>query len=201
MIAPLDGSAPPKPLFETPAELHTSDFTHEGNGLFLTRWGQPGEVRDAGVWVLPVDGSGPPRRIVSRAMWPALSPDGRWIAYVDREGSTLTPHVLRADGTGVAVPVADIPAREPRWARDGSELYFRNGDDVVAVPVKGTDLPEFGEPKRILSLTDVRGYDTAPGARQFVGLLRSPGSGIQTRVQLVTHWSSTIEEEGGVAGR
>jgi hypothetical protein len=117
--APLDGSAPPKPLFETAAELYTSDFTHDGKGLLLTRWAQPGEVGEGhvGVWVLPVNGSGAPRRIIPRAMWPAVSPDGRWIAYVDREGSTLTPHVLRADGTGIAVPVADIPAREPRWAR------------------------------------------------------------------------------------
>jgi hypothetical protein len=202
LIAPLDGSAPPKPVFQSAAELHTSDFTHDGKGLLLTLWPQPGEVGEGvvGVWVLPLNGSGAPRRIVS-GTWPAISPDGRWIAYVDIEGRKLTPHVLRADGTGLAVPVADIPAREPRWARDGSELYFRNGDEVVAVSVKGTDHPEFGEPQRILALTDVRGYDPAPGTREFVGLLRSPGSGIQTRIQLITHWSSTIEEEAGAAGR
>jgi hypothetical protein len=45
-----------------------------------------------------------------------------------------------------------------------------------------------GEPDRIATIADMRAYDVLPGRRQFIVLQRVPGSGIQTRLNLVTNW-------------
>ena len=94
----------------------------------------------------------------------------------------------RAASTASIVPVSAGEGREPRWAKDGRELYYRSGEDLVAIHVAGQKEPVVGAPERIATLPDVRSYYVGPGRRQFGALQRVPGAGIQTKILLVTHW-------------
>jgi serine/threonine-protein kinase len=194
-IVPADGSAPAERVLQRPAELHSLGFTPDGSQLvFIDRQGQERMDGVPGVYTLATDGSGRWQELVSNGLMGALSPDGRWLAYISTERMSLIPHIRRTDGSGPGVPITNVAARDPVWSRDGRELYYREGDDLMAVSVTGTDEPHVGEPERIATIPDMRGYDALPGRREFIALQRVPGSGIHTRLRLVTSWFSELEE-------
>jgi len=64
----------------------------------------------------------------------AVSPDGRWVAYVSDAGGPPEVYVRRVDGAGGVAPVSRGGGKEPRW-NGMRELLFRNKDSVVAVPM------------------------------------------------------------------
>ncbi|MGD8340416.1 MAG: protein kinase, partial [Gammaproteobacteria bacterium] len=69
---------------------------------------------------------------------PAVSPDGRWLAYVTTR--TGAPEVwVRAWPDGVAVRVSRDGGFEPRWSADSSELYFVQNQAVYVVPAPAGD--------------------------------------------------------------
>jgi len=59
--------------------------------------------------------------------FPALSPDGRWLAYVSEESGRSEVYVRSYPGFGSKVQVSQDGGTEPVWARSGKELFFRSG--------------------------------------------------------------------------
>ncbi len=62
-----------------------------------------------------------------------FSPDGRWVAYVSDESGRQEVFAALSDGTGGPVPVS--PGSEPRWRRDGRELFFWVGNRLTSAAV------------------------------------------------------------------
>lgn len=83
------------------------------------------------LWIVPADGSAPPRRLTSTMGGEsdvAWSPDSRRIAFVaKREGDDVNQiYVMSLDG-GDPVRITSLPlaARTPRWSPDGSMIAFQ----------------------------------------------------------------------------
>ncbi len=92
---------------------------------------------------------------------PALSPDGKWVAYTVTEYSLKdnrgTSRIWLADlGTGDTRRLTEGPGsdRQPRWSPDGRMLAFvstrtpQNGPQVWILPIGG------GEARRVSNLPD-----------------------------------------------
>jgi hypothetical protein len=76
-----------------------------------------------------------------------LSRDGRWMAYVSDEPGEANVFV-RGFPTGPRWRVSAGRGVQPRWRRDGNELFYLDGDGTlmaVAVSVAGVQLA-FGTP-------------------------------------------------------
>ncbi len=103
-----------------------------------------------------------------------LSPDGRWLAYASDESGQSEIYVrpfpfgagrwkISAGGGG--------GIREPRWRRDGKELFFLQGglsvNHLVAVPVQSGPRGDFqaGDQK---TLFQFRAIGTVPTANAFL---------------------------------
>jgi eukaryotic-like serine/threonine-protein kinase len=66
-----------------------------------------------------------------------LSPDGRWLAYFSDD---KTPNVFELYVTAFATRgrrylVGAAGAREAVWAKDGRELFYRHGRQMLSVPI------------------------------------------------------------------
>jgi len=90
------------------------------------------------IWVLPLRGGDPIPYLVTPASERSavFSPDGAWVAFMSDKDGRENVYVRPAPGrSGAEVLVTPDGGREPRWAADGGEIYFRSGDGLWAAPV------------------------------------------------------------------
>jgi hypothetical protein len=74
---------------------------------------------------------------------PALSPNGRWLAYISNRTGTVEIWV-QGYPDGVPVRVSRNGGFEPQWSRDGRELFYWQGNAMMAVTVETEDAFSFG---------------------------------------------------------
>jgi serine/threonine-protein kinase len=118
---------------------------------------------------------------------PALSPDGRWIAYVSDESGRDEVYLRPfPDVARLKRQVSISGGVEPRWSRSGTQLYYRNEtDQLVAVPIQlREDGFSAGTPQVLFSLADhlpanryQPTYDVVPGDQRFVVTKRVSSQG------------------------
>lgn len=79
---------------------------------------------------------------------PALSPSGRWLAYVsDRTGQ---PEIwVKRYPDGVPVRMSSDGGAEPRWSHDESELFYLRGNAMMAVALETDAGFEFGAAEQL----------------------------------------------------
>jgi hypothetical protein len=65
----------------------------------------------------------------------ALSPDGRWLAYIANTTGSAELWVRRYPSLDAAVRISPNGAAEPVWAKDGRELFYLEDDKLMRVRV------------------------------------------------------------------
>ena len=166
-----DGSGVSEQLFVGDTPLTAGAFSPDGNQVLTIPLGRDGS------WDIGILSNSPapePKALLATPFnegWPALSPDGRWLAYMSDESGQNEVYVRPHPGPGAKVLVSQNGGREPVWSRDGRELYYvgfeQQGSQLVAVGVETE--PEL----RVLSRTalfDASEYEPAdPHANYDVG--------------------------------
>jgi Tol biopolymer transport system component len=78
------------------------------------------------------------------------SPDGRWMAYVSNESGRYEVYVRSLNGQG-KWPVSAAGGLEPKWRRDGRELFYLAADrSLMSVALRDTGPTlEIGTPTRL----------------------------------------------------
>jgi serine/threonine-protein kinase len=111
---------------------------------------------------------------------PAIAPNDKWIAYVSNRTGRDEIYVRPFPPAAGRWLVSAAGGSEPRWRRDGRELFYRNGDSVFAVQVRTH--PDFAAERRTLLftgnyLTNYRHatYDVHPDGQRFVFLTGEAG--------------------------
>src|SRR5262245_44807086 len=85
----------------------------------------------ADLWIVPGDGSAPPRRLTTakgKESSPAWSPDGAQLAFsAKREGDEASQIYVMAVGGGEARRLTQLAlgARSPQWSPDGTMILFQ----------------------------------------------------------------------------
>jgi hypothetical protein len=119
-----------RPGFQFP-----TDMLPDGSGVLFIDVKVSGErVGNPDLWVQPVDGSAPrpwlataAREIAARA-----SPDGRWIAYTGDETGRDEIYVQSYPTPALKTLVSTAGGTHPAWRGDGRELYYWQGDRLMA---------------------------------------------------------------------
>jgi Tol biopolymer transport system component len=144
--------------------------------LFLTL----GEPRT--VWSLSPDAGAPPQRLVQGRFGvdePHVSPDGRWLAYVSTDSGRHEVYVEPFGRRGETVRVSSDGGGQPRWRRDGNELFYLSLDGrLVAASIReGAAGPDVAAPTTLVPADrlnalvegpDYDDYDVAADGRRFL---------------------------------
>ena len=107
----------------------------------------------------------------------AISPDGKWAAYVSTESGLDEVYVTTYPAGKGKWQVSRGGGNEPRWRRDGKELFFLGPlHQLMAVPLSkgegfsaGTPVQLFVAPAREpVSSTDFMNYDVTADGQRFL---------------------------------
>ena len=128
----------------------------------------------------------------------ALSPDGRWLAYSSDDGSGARYDLFVAPFPSMSPRqlVSRDGGTEPRWSRNGRELFFKSGGQMMAVNVAQGSAFDVGDPRPLFSLAGYRTarnrqqYDVAPDGRFL--MIRDPRPGEAAPVVYVTGWLAEL---------
>jgi hypothetical protein len=131
---------------------------------------------------------------------PAVSPDGRWVAYQSTESGQMEIYLRPfPDVSSLRRQVSVGGGFAPLWSRDGREIYYRNATNVMAVKVNAATHLEVGTPQALFGLSDyvlagIRGirYDVAPDGR-FLMLKDEGNHSSDRRVVLVLNWTEELK--------
>ncbi len=104
-------------------------------------------------------------------------------------------------GPGGRQPISTDGGTEPVWSRDGRELYYRNGDALMAVTISTEPALTPGKPTLLFAGPYRSGvfvggnpgsnYDVTPDGR-FV-MIRNEGSSAATQILVVLNWFEELE--------
>jgi eukaryotic-like serine/threonine-protein kinase len=123
-----------------------------------------------------------------------LSPNGKWLAYGSDESGRYEVYVIAFPGPGGKWQVSSGGGNNPSWSADGKQLYYRNGDKLMLVPIQNAETFEFGAPSALpIHLNDFAALGpVAPGER-FPAL--KPLSGGQSQPQeVILNWTETLRQ-------
>jgi hypothetical protein len=130
----------------------------------------------------------------------AISPDGRWAAYVSNEGGgSPQVYVQSLSGTPGRWQVSTTFGIWPRWTKGGTEVVYEGQPDLMAVSIDTRDGFHPGTP-RVLFACPTRADATThywtctpDGERFFV--LQSPRTVASGIVEVVTDFASLVNRQ------
>jgi Tol biopolymer transport system component/tRNA A-37 threonylcarbamoyl transferase component Bud32 len=129
---------------------------------------------------------------------PVISPDGRWLAYVSDTSGRDDVYVQSISGEGKVFTVSTGGGREPVWSRDGTELFYRLGNAMLAVPVTLGEQFEAGTPVQLFTGDFVsrspgfnQYYDVDPSGQRVVMIQMETGTSTDDHLNIVVHFAQT----------
>ncbi|MBL8998345.1 MAG: serine/threonine-protein kinase [Gemmatimonadetes bacterium] len=150
---------------------------------------QPGSRGD--IAIIRSAGKGPVEPVVATRFdesFPALSADGKWIAYTSDQSGIIEVYVRPLSGDGDQVKVSLAGGTEPVWARNGLELFYRsptkNGVELTVATLQlgaaatVTDRRRLFDASEILSSAPHSNYDVSPDGRTFAMVRQNPATRI-----------------------
>ncbi|MBY0312551.1 MAG: protein kinase [Phycisphaerales bacterium] len=198
----------------TPDLLYSSDrspfpcgFADNGRTLVFVQQKQnaavPGAPAAAGgleIWSVGVDDPNSARPIAQSqaSCWGAsVSPDGRFLAYVCDETGRPEVYVQTMAGTPTRRQVSVEGGTAPLWAKSGGELYFRTGEQIIAVRVAVEPAFMVGRPRVMFqgvmtpATSTSANCDVTP-AGEFVFLRAQEDQSKVTHLDVILNWFTEL---------
>jgi serine/threonine protein kinase len=179
-----DGSGQPQALTESSAAQVPYSFTPDGKRLAYIDFA---EGRNQ-IWTVPLEEqgghwkAGKPEPFFKSSFddgHPSFSPDGRWLAYDSDESGKYEVYVRpfpQSTGPGGKWQISNSGGMSPHWSRNGHDLLYRSGLQIVAVSYKMEgDMFAAGKPRVWIAKmgTAENGWDLAPEGKRILAF--TPG--------------------------
>ncbi len=127
-----------------------------------------------------------------------FSPDGEWIAYVSDEMGATEVFVMPFPAEpGRRVRISYGGGSDPKWSVDGSELFYRDGTNMVSVEIRpgtefevGRSRPLFPDSYRRLANGNVTDYDVDGSRFLMVKNLQTANE----QIHVILNWHQELLE-------
>jgi len=187
------------------------DWSRDGRFLLYT---QQDPQTHADLWVLPLAGDGTPSGTATPFANTAFneeqgrfSPDTRWIAYASDESGRseiyIQPFPAPPNG-GSKTPISRDGGSQPRWRRDGKELFYSSPDGkLMAVDVTESPIFKASAPRALFQVPlariahnegglQVLGWDVGPDGKR---LLIDTATTSSESVTVLLNWTAELKKE------
>lgn len=191
---PADGSGPEERLTTSPFSQRASSWSPDGKMLVYR------ERRD--LWLLDLVGEPKQRPFLETPFgepFGVVSPDGRFLAYISNESGTWEIYVRPFPGPGGGKwKISNEGGIQPVWARSGREIFYRNGDKMMAIATETEPAFRAGTPVVLFEgkfhRPDVAfaQYDVAADGKHFV-MIQDVESG-PTQIHVVLNWFEELKQ-------
>jgi Tol biopolymer transport system component len=136
----------------------------------------------------------------AREAAPAISPDGKWLAYSSDESGVFETYVRPFPNVSSARwQVSTAGGTGPLWSHSGKELFFRNNHgDLVSASISTAPTFSVGEQHVLFSLTPfvatgpVPLYSVSPDDKRFL-MLRETTAGESGLLVVTEHWFEELK--------
>jgi eukaryotic-like serine/threonine-protein kinase len=129
-----------------------------------------------------------------------FSPVGRWIAFVSDESNREEIYIAPFPGPGKKIQISTAGGSEPVWNRNGQEIFYRQGNKLMAVAFQGGSMETPGSPRMLFEGRFQSGdnagsrtsnFDISPDGTRFVMVRRrEPLS--PTTIHIVFNWPKAL---------
>jgi serine/threonine protein kinase len=172
-----DGASQPQLLFSTrQAVVQPWSMTPDGKRLAFS----DGSGFAEQLWSVPLESAGgqlkagKPEQFLKSAFRDTeafLSPDGKWLAYESNSSGSDEIYVRAFPDNGGLWKISNNGGRNPIWSRNGHELLYQAGDQMMAVSYSakgGTFAPE--KPRVWLAKVGGTAWDLSPDGKRLLVL-------------------------------
>ena len=148
---------------------------------------------------LSLDGSGKVQPFLQSSFnlsSPRFSPDGRWVAYMTDESGRREVCVQPFPGPGGKWMISTNGGEAPRWAPNGREIFYFEGDELMSVDVETRPAFKAGTPHALFSAAGYVGYgnyDVAPDGQHFLMIKQEDVSANPRELNVILNWSEELE--------
>jgi Tol biopolymer transport system component len=188
---PADGSGPPAILWSRRDGIprYPSSWSPDGRELLLEMDGP------AGLDVLVLSRGGEARSVLAGSFNEQnaeFSPGGRFVAYVSDESGRMEVYVASYPGFEDRTVISTDGGAHPRWSQDGRELFYRQGDALMAAGVDIRRNFRSERPRKLFAgpySSEGRGnqFDVAPDGRRFA-MVRDDEASALRELTVVQGW-------------
>ncbi|HUJ50765.1 MAG TPA: protein kinase [Bryobacteraceae bacterium] len=211
-----DGSGEAQRLTERNVQETPYSFSPDGKRLAFHQIGSGGSVD---IFTAEIEGDrahpklGNPElflRTSFNKVYPAISPDGRWLAYSSNQSGVLELYVRPFTSSGGQWQISTGGGMHPVWSKAARELLFQSSDHRVMVAsysVQGDTLVP-GKPRpwsetRLLDLGGIANFDLSPDGKRLAAVLPADGGGERplTRLTVFLNFSDELQRRVQAGGK
>ncbi|MDH3506285.1 MAG: protein kinase [Gammaproteobacteria bacterium] len=194
-----DGTGAVERLADSPGQIFPTGFVADESELIVYGAAESNINDDIGRISLPDGETESLLNSVFGETNPELSPDGNWLAYTSNESGREEIYVR---------PFPDIEAgrwqvstgggTQPLWARNGQELFYRSGTEVMAVSTQPGPAFVAGNPRPLFEDNYIlgpggRNFDFSPDGEAFLMIRSLEDATIAPQIIIVENWFEELE--------
>jgi len=195
-VKAIDGTGAGEPVLESGSLLkYANGWTPDGQTLIYE---QIGEKTGWDIWALPMQGDRTPRPLFQTAadeQFGAVSPDGRWIAYLSNESGRGEVYVESFPVPGRRHQISTSGGSGPVWRADGRAVLVFVGTGAAVIDVDPETGRAVGSPRPIPTVEDAVWAVPSPDLRRALVLVRTTGARDNHDLTLVDNWRTELRRK------
>ncbi len=189
-----DGSGEDEPLIATPVRETPLDWSLDGRYLLYNATALDSALD---LWFAEFSAEGgvkssPFLQTKFRERHGQFSPNGNYVAYASNRTGRDEVYIERFPEGGGVIKISANGGTQPRWNGDGTELYFVEGEALMAVKVVLGNAISIGQTTKLFTHSGLVGgsspnYDVGPGGELFV-VVENTAEQERSSIPIVQNW-------------
>jgi hypothetical protein len=119
----------------------------------------------------------------------------------DQSGSDEA-YVAPVAAVGEKIRISSGGASLVRWSRDGSEIFYFSGLQLMSVPVRTAPKLSLGQPSPLFTVkagTSVSSFDLSPDGKRFLVVAGEIAVADESPLHVVLNWAAEAASQAGPA--